>query len=154
MGFVKEFKEFALKGNVMDMAVGVIIGGAFGVIVNSLVKDMIMPVVGIAGKADFSNMYVGLTERTRDQIRAATVLVEGRPLLPSLDKAREMGPVLAYGSFLTVSINFIILAFCIFLMIKAINALKREPAPAPAAPPPPSKQEVLLTEIRDALRSR
>jgi large conductance mechanosensitive channel len=154
MGFVKEFKEFALKGNVMDLAVGVIIGAAFGTIVNSLVKDVIMPVVGIAGKADFTNLYLGLNTETREKIHAATKVVEGKPTLPSLDAAREMGPVLAYGSFITVVINFIILAFCIFLMIKAMNKLQRQPAPAPAVPPPLTKDQVLLTEIRDALRTR
>jgi len=155
MGFVKEFKEFALKGNVMDLAVGVIIGAAFGTIVNSLVKDVIMPVVGIAGKADFTNMYLGLTGETRAKIAShVTRTADGKEVLPSLEAAREMGPVLAYGSFITVVINFIILAFCIFLMVKAMNRLQRQPPPAPAVPPPLTKDQVLLTEIRDALRTR
>jgi large conductance mechanosensitive channel len=148
MGFVKEFKEFALKGNVMDMAVGVIIGGAFGTIVNSMIGDLIMPVVGIFGKRDFSNLYLPLNSDVSKKVAAA-----GANGL-SLADARAAGPVLAYGSFITVVINFVVLALCIFIMIKAINTLKRQPAPAPAAPPPPSKQEVLLTEIRDALRAR
>lgn len=155
MGFVKEFREFALRGNVMDLAVGVIIGGAFGTIVNSMVKDIIMPIVGIAGKADFSNLYFGLTSETRDKIASATTMgADGKPIVPSLDKARELGSVLAYGSFLTVVINFIILAFCIFLMVKAMNMLNRKKVEAtPAAPPAPSATEVLLTEIRDTLRA-
>jgi large conductance mechanosensitive channel len=148
MGFVKEFKEFALKGNVMDMAVGVIIGGAFGTIINSMIADMIMPVIGMAGKADFSNMYISLSEDVRKAVQAA-----GSNGL-SLADARKAGPVLAYGNFITVAINFLILALCIFMMIKMMNKLKKQPAPAPAVPPPPTKEVVLLTEIRDALRAR
>ena len=148
MGFVKEFKEFALKGNVMDMAVGVIIGGAFGTIINSMINDIIMPVVGIAGKADFSNMYVGLNEVARAKIAAATTAANG--VAPSLVDARGMGPVLAYGNFITVAINFIILAFVIFMMVKQINRLKNEaPPPAPA---PTAEDVLLLREIRDALK--
>jgi large conductance mechanosensitive channel len=155
MGFVKEFREFALKGNVMDLAVGVIIGGAFGIIVNSMVKDIIMPIVGIAGKADFSNLYIALNDKARDHIAAkTTVAANGVSSPPSLDVAREGGPVLAYGNFITVVINFIILAFCIFLMVKLMNKLKRQPEAAPAVPPPPSKEEVLLAEIRDAIRAQ
>ena len=154
MGFVKEFREFALKGNVMDLAVGVIIGGALGTIVNSLVKDIIMPVVGIAGKADFTNLYIGLTPATQQKVHDAAVVVNGKEVLPSLDKAREIGPVLAYGSFLTIVLNFVILACCIFLMVKAVNRLKRQPPSAPAVPAPPTKEEVLLTEIRDAIRAK
>jgi large conductance mechanosensitive channel len=148
MGFVKEFKEFALKGNVMDMAVGVIIGAAFGTIINSLISDMIMPIVGIAGKADFSNLYLPLNSKVSEAVDKAGAAGLG------LDAARKIGPVLAYGSFITVVINFLILAFCVFLMIKMMNTLKREPPPAPAAPPPPTKEEILLTEIRDAIRAR
>ncbi len=153
MGFLKEFKEFAMRGNVVDLAVGVIIGGAFGTIINSVVKDVIMPVVGIAGNVDFSNMYLGLTETTRAKIHAAvTTQGDGKIISPSLDKAREMGPVLAYGNFITVVINFIILAFCIFLMIKAMNMAMRKPPPAGAAPPPLTKDQQLLTEIRDLMK--
>jgi large conductance mechanosensitive channel len=149
MGFVKEFKEFALKGNVMDMAVGVIIGGAFGTIINSMINDMIMPVVGMAGKADFSSLYLPLKDETRQKIAALEATGKAVPLTD----ARALGPVLAYGNFITVAINFLILALCIFIMVKAVNSLKKQPPPAPAVPPPPSKQEVLLTEIRDALRA-
>jgi large conductance mechanosensitive channel len=138
MSFGSEFKEFALKGNVMDLAVGVIIGGAFGKIVDSLVGDIIMPVVGkIFGGLDFSNYFIALSGQT------ATNLVE----------AKKAGAVFAYGSFITILINFVILAFIIFLMVKQMNRLKRE---APAAPPPPPaappEDVVLLREIRDALK--
>jgi large conductance mechanosensitive channel len=138
MSFFSEFKEFAVKGNVVDLAVGVIIGGAFGKIVDSLVGDVIMPLVGkVVGGLDFSNYFVPLAGQT------ATTLAE----------AKKAGAVLAYGSFLTVLLNFVILAFVIFLMIKQINRLKRdEPAAAPAAPPPTPEDVVLLREIRDALK--
>jgi large conductance mechanosensitive channel len=138
MSFLSEFKEFAVKGNVIDLAVGVIIGGAFGKIVDSLVGDVIMPVVSkIFGGLDFSNYFIPLAGQT------ATTLVE----------AKKEGAVLAYGSFMTVSLNFIILAFVIFLMIKQINRLKRSaPPPAPAEPPPTPEDIQLLREIRDALK--
>lgn len=139
MSFFSEFKEFAVKGNVVDLAVGVIIGGAFGKIVDSLVGDVIMPVVSkIFGGLDFSNYFIPLAGQT------ATTLAE----------AKRAGAVLAYGSFITVSLNFIILAFVIFLMIKQINRLKREPeaAAAPAAPPPTPEDIQLLREIRDSLK--
>ena len=142
---LKEFKEFAMRGNVIDLAVGVIIGAAFGQIVNSIVKDLIMPLVGIAGSVDFSNKYIPLTEKERH----ATTLPDGS--MAGLEKARELGPVLAYGNFITVLINFIILAFIIFLLIKGMNRLMRKKAEAPAVPPAPTKEEVLLTEMRDAL---
>lgn len=149
MGFVKEFREFALKGNVIDLAVGVIIGGAFGTIINSMINDIIMPVVGIAGKADFSNMYMPLTQETADKIKA--VEAAGTPL--GLEGARKLGPVLAYGNFITVALNFLILALCIFVMVKLFNnARKRFEAEKPAAAPAgPTKDQVLLTEIRDLL---
>ena len=139
MSFFSEFKEFAVKGNVVDLAVGVIIGGAFGKIVDSLVGDVIMPVVSkIFGGLDFSNYFIPLAGQT------ASTLVE----------AKKAGAVLAYGSFITVSLNFIILAFVIFLMIKQINRLKREPdaAPAPAEAPPTPEDIQLLREIRDSLK--
>ena len=139
---LKEFKEFALRGNVMDLAVGVIIGGAFGTIVNSVVNDMIMPLVGIAFSADFSNLYFPLAK----EVRAA---VDANPNL-SLAEARKVGPVLAWGNFITVILNFIILAFIIFLMVKAINSLKKKEVPAAAEPAADVK---LLTEIRDLLRA-
>ncbi len=138
MSFVSEFKEFAVKGNVMDLAVGVIIGGAFGKIVDSVVGDLVMPVVGkIFGGLDFNNYFIPLSGQT------ATTLVE----------AKKAGAVLAYGSFLTILLNFVILAFIIFLMVKQMNKLKREAPPAPPAPPAPTPEDVLLLrEIRDALR--
>ncbi len=138
MSFASEFKEFALKGNVMDLAVGVIIGGAFGKIVESIVGDLIMPVVGkIFGGLDFANYFIPLAGQT------ATTLVE----------AKKAGAVFAYGNFISVAINFIILAFIIFMMVKQVNRLKRAAPPAPPAPPAPTPEDVLLLrEIRDALR--
>ena len=135
MGFMTEFKEFAAKGNVIELAVGVIIGGAFGKIVGSLVDDIIMPLVSRAfGGLDFSNYFIPLAGQT------ATTLAE----------AKKEGAVFAYGNFLTVGINFLILAFIIFMMVRQINRLKRAaPPPAPAAPP---EEVVLLREIRDTLR--
>ncbi|WP_211361504.1 large conductance mechanosensitive channel protein MscL, partial [Ideonella azotifigens] len=135
MGFATEFKEFAIKGNVVDLAVGVIIGGAFGKIVDSVVTDLIMPLVGLAiGGLDFSNYYIQLS---------------GAPAA-TLAEARKAGAVFAYGNFLTVLLNFMILAFIIFLMIKQINRLKaaNPPAPAPAAPAPTPEDVLLLREIR------
>jgi large conductance mechanosensitive channel len=139
MSFLSEFKEFATKGNVMDLAVGVIIGAAFGKIVSSVVEDLIMPVVGrIIGKVDFSNLYVPL----------AAVPESVPNTLAELKKAGV--PVFAYGNFVTVLINFIILAFIIFVIVKQMNRLKRE---APSAPPPaPAEDVLLLREIRDALK--
>ena len=135
MGMVSEFKEFAVKGNVIDLAVGVIIGGAFGKIVDSLVGDIIMPIVGkVLGGLDFSNYFIPLSGQT------ATVLAD----------AKKAGAVFAYGSFITVAINFVILAFIIFLMIRQINKLKKAEPPAPPAPTP--EDVVLLREIRDALK--
>jgi large conductance mechanosensitive channel len=136
---LKEFREFAMRGNVVDLAIGVIIGAAFGKIVDSLVNDIIMPLVGAVGGADFSNYYLGLSSKV-----VATNLVD----------AKKQGPVFAYGNFLTVAVNFLIIAFVLFLVVKGINILKR-PAPAvPAAPAPPSEEVALLTQIRDALASR
>jgi large conductance mechanosensitive channel len=139
MSFASEFKEFAMKGNVVDLAVGVIIGGAFGKIVDSAVNDLIMPIVGrIVGKVDFSNLYVVLAD-----------IPAGVPnTLAELKKAGV--PVFGYGNFITILLNFLILAFVIFLMIKQMNRLKRE-AP-PAAPPAPPEDVVLLREIRDSLK--
>ena len=138
MSFSSEFKEFAVKGNVIDLAVGVIIGGAFGKIVDSLVGDLIMPIVGkIFGGLDFSNYFIPLAGQT------ATVLAD----------AKKAGAVFAYGSFITVAINFLILAFIIFMMVKQVNRLKNAEPPAPPTPPAPTPEDVLLLrEIRDALR--
>ena len=134
-----EFREFAMKGNVVDLAVGVIIGAAFGAIVTSLVGDIIMPVIGAAtGGLDFSNYYVPLSKAV-----TATNLAD----------AKKQGAVLAYGSFLTLTINFIIIAFVLFLVIRAMNTLKRKEETNPAEPPKPSEEVVLLTEIRDHLQT-
>ena len=144
MSMIKEFREFAIKGNVIDLAVGVIIGGAFGKIVGSVVDDLIMPVVGkLVGNMDFSNLFLALGD-----VPAGTAL--------TLAELRKAGvPVFAYGNFLTVALNFLILAFAIFLMVKQINRLKRaEPAPAPAAPPPTPEDVLLLREIRDSLKQK
>lgn len=139
MSFISEFKEFAVKGNVVDLAVGVIIGGAFGKIVDSLVNDLIMPLIGkVVGGLDFSNYYLALA---------------GQQAGLTLADAKKAGAVFAYGSFLTVALNFMILAFIIFLMIKQINRMKKEaPAAAPAAPAPTPEDIVLLREIRDSLK--
>ncbi|MEP7318729.1 MAG: large conductance mechanosensitive channel protein MscL [Panacibacter sp.] len=141
MGFVKEFKEFAVKGNVIDLAVGVIIGGAFGKIVDSVITDLIMPLVAkLIGSPDFSNAYIAL--------------VDGVPPGTSLADAKKIGPVFAYGNFLTVALNFLLLAFAVFLMVKAINSMKRkeEAKVAPAGPPELSSTDKLLVEIRDSLK--
>ncbi|MFY9477635.1 MAG: large conductance mechanosensitive channel protein MscL [Aquabacterium sp.] len=139
MTFMTEFKEFAVKGNVVDLAVGVIIGGAFGKIVDSVVNDLIMPLVGkVVGGLDFSNYYVALA---------------GQPAGLALADAKKLGAVFAWGNFVTVALNFAILAFIIFLMIKQINRLRAQPAPAaPAAPAPTPEDIVLLREIRDSLK--
>jgi large conductance mechanosensitive channel len=142
---LNEFKAFIARGNVMDLAVGVIIGGAFGGIVKSLVEDMIMPIVGaIFGGFDFSNYYIPLSKEAFGQ--------------PTLALARSRGAVFAYGNFITVLINFLILAVIIFLMIKAVNILReqveRKEKEAPAEVPPPPADVALLTEIRDLLAKR
>ena len=135
MAIIQEFKEFAVKGNMIDLAVAVIIGGAFGKIVDSLVKDVVMPVVGLAlGGVDFSNLFVTL----------------GKGSYATLAEAEKAGAaVLKYGAFLQTLVDFLIIAWIVFIAIKAINRLKREQPPAPAAPP---EDIVLLREIRDALR--
>jgi large conductance mechanosensitive channel len=137
MSMGSEFKEFAVKGNVIDLAVGVIIGGAFGKIVDSLVGDLIMPIVGkIFGGLDFSNYFLPLAGQT------ATVLAE----------AKKTGAVFAYGNFITVAINFLILAFIIFMMVKQVNRMKK--AEPPAAPAPTPEDVVLLRQIRDSLAKK
>jgi large conductance mechanosensitive channel len=134
---LKEFREFAVKGNVVDLAIGVIIGAAFGGIVTSLVGDIIMPIVGaITGGLDFSNYFTPLS-------KAVTA--------GNLADAKKQGAVLAWGNFLTLTLNFIIIAFVLFVVIRAINTLKRKDEAAPA-PPKPTRQEELLTEIRDLLK--
>ena len=135
---LKEFRDFAMKGNVVDLAVGVIIGAAFGAIVSSLVADIIMPLIGsITGGLDFSNYFIGLSKAV-----TATNLAD----------AKKQGAVLAYGNFLTLVINFLIIAFVLFIVIRAMTMLKRKEAAAPAAPPKPTREEELLTEIRDLLK--
>jgi large conductance mechanosensitive channel len=138
MSMLSEFKEFAVKGNVVDMAVGIIIGAAFGGIINSLVNDVIMPPVGLLlGKVDFSNLFIDLSGKG----------------FTALSEAKKAGaPVMAYGAFLNTIINFAILAFVIFLVVQGVNRLKRQQAAAPAAAPPaPPAEETLLREIRDLL---
>ena len=139
MSIASEFKEFAVKGNVMDLAVGVIIGGAFGKIVDSVVGDLIMPIVGkIFGGLDFNNYYIALAGQAA-----------GLPLV----EAKKAGAVFAYGSFITIALNFVILAFIIFLMVKQMNRLRRDAPPPPPAPPaPPAEDVLLLREIRDSLK--
>jgi large conductance mechanosensitive channel len=133
---LKEFREFALRGNVVDLAIGFIIGAAFSGLVQSVVNDLIMPIVGLlTGGIDFSQMYVQLS---------------GAPAA-TLEQARENGATLAYGNFITLLINFLIVAWVLFLIVKAMNRMKRQPQPAPATPPPPTREEVLLGEIRDLL---
>ncbi|MBV8250797.1 MAG: large conductance mechanosensitive channel protein MscL [Comamonas sp.] len=143
MGMMQEFREFAIKGNVMDLAVGVIIGGAFGKIVDSVVNDLIMPLVGlIFGKLDFSNLFVVLG-----------TMPEGVPR--TLDALKKAGvPVFAYGNFITVAVNFLILAFIIFMMVKQVNRLKREAPAAPAEAPATPEDIQLLREIRDSLNRK
>jgi large conductance mechanosensitive channel len=137
-GFLREFREFAIKGNVVDLAVGIIIGVAFGKIVSSLVDDVIMPPIGLLlGRVDFGNLFINLSEQE----------------FASLAAARAAGaPVVAYGSFINTLINFVIVAFAVFLLVKQINRLKRY-AGVEGTPPAPPKQEVLLEEIRDILKT-
>ncbi len=141
MGMIQEFREFAVKGNVIDLAVGVIIGAAFGKIVDSVVADLIMPMVGLVfGKLDFSSLFVVL-----GTVPPGTAM--------TLDALKKAGvPVLAYGNFITVAVNFIILAFIIFMMVRQINRIKREAPAAPVAAPATPEDVVLLREIRDSLR--
>ena len=135
---LKEFREFAMRGNVVDMAVGIIIGAAFGAIVNSLVGDIIMPIIGaITGGLDFSNYYVPLAK----SVTAS-----------NLADAKKQGAVLAWGNFITLTLNFLIIAIVLFVVVRAMNQLKRHEAAAPTAPPKPSREEELLTEIRDLLK--
>ena len=134
-----EFKEFALKGNALTLAIGFIIGAAFSKVVDALVNDLIMPIIGIAGKADFSNYYVPLSSAV-----TATNLAD----------ARKQGGVFAYGDFISAVINFLIIAVALFIVIKGINTMTRRAAKEPPVPAPPTKEVVLLTEIRDQLARR
>jgi large conductance mechanosensitive channel len=140
---LKEFKEFALRGNVVDLAIGVVIGAAFGKIVDSLVGDVIMPIIGAIGGADFSSYFIPLTSA------AAPGGATGYAQL------KDAGfPMIGYGQFITVAINFIIIAWVLFMVVKAMNTLQKKEAAAPAAPPPPTADQVLLGEIRDLLAKR
>jgi large conductance mechanosensitive channel len=145
----EEFREFALRGNVADLAVGVIVGAAFGKIVSALVSDLIMPpIAALVGNIDFTNLYLPLSEKvTRLQEKTPDTHL-------SLDAAQKAGPVLAWGDFVTITLNFLITAFCIFLLVKGMNALKRQEQAKPTLPPEPTAQEKLLTEIRDLLKNR
>lgn len=138
MGMLKEFRDFAMRGNVVDLAVGVIIGGAFGKITASLVNDIMMPVLGLVlGKVNFANLFVALNSES----------------YPSVQAARDAGaPIITYGLFINVVVDFIIVAFALFLVIKAMNRLKKKEEAAPAAPAAPPADIVLLTEIRDLLK--
>ncbi|MFO1184841.1 MAG: large conductance mechanosensitive channel protein MscL [Bauldia sp.] len=140
---LKEFREFAMKGNMVDLAIGVIIGAAFGGLVKSIVEDILMPIVGrFTGNVNFTNMFIQL----------------GGAPAATLEAARANGPVIAYGNFLTLLINFLIVAWVLFMVVKAMNQMKKRaaaaPPPAPAAPPPPSKEVELLGQIRDLLARR
>lgn len=137
---LKEFKEFAMRGNVLDMAIGIIIGGAFGKIISSFVADVLMPPLGLLmGKVDFSNLFIDLSGQSYATLKAA----------------KDAGAAtINYGLFVNSVIDFVIVAFAIFLLLKQVNRLTRKPEPAPAAPPPPPADVVLLTEIRDLLKSR
>ncbi len=135
---LKEFKQFALRGNMVDLAIGVIIGGAFGGLVNSIVADLLMPVIGlITGGIDFTNLYVQLS---------------GVPVANDLEEARKAGATIAYGNFVTLAINFLIVAFVLFLVVKVMNRMKTESEPAVEAPPEVPADIALLAEIRDLLK--
>ena len=138
---LQEFKKFALRGNVVDLAIGVIIGAAFGKIVGSLVDDIIMPVIGrVFGGLDFTNYFLGLTPAASQA--------------PTYDAAKKAGATLGYGNFITVSVNFLIIAFVLFLLIRGMNRIIREEERAAPPPAPPTKDQELLTEIRDLLKAR
>jgi len=134
---IEEFKKFALKGNVVDLAIGIIIGAAFGKIVESLVGDLFMPIIGaVTGGLDFSNYFISMSSKVTAD---------------SLAEAKKQGAVLGWGNFITVCLNFLIVALALFFVVKGINRLRHQEAEKPSAPPPPPRQEVLLEEIRDLL---
>lgn len=136
---LQEFKDFAMKGNVVDLAIGVIIGGAFGKIVESMVADIIMPIIGaVTGGIDFSNLYLSLGAKVAAGVGYAD--------------AKKLGAMLGFGQFLTFVVNFLIIAWVLFMVVKAMNKMKKTEATAPASPAPPSDEVVLLTQIRDALK--
>lgn len=145
MGMIKEFKAFAMKGNLVDMAVGVVMGGAFGKVISSFIDGMIMPLIGkLLGGVDFNNIYISLSD-------AVTTAKMANPTLP-LEEAKKLGPVIAVGTFVTMLIDFIVVAFVVFMVIKALNNMKKKEAEVPAAPPEPTNEEKLLMEIRDSLK--
>jgi large conductance mechanosensitive channel len=138
---LQEFKKFAMRGSVVDLAIGVIIGAAFGKIIDSMVNDVLMPIIGrLFGGLDFSNYFLGLTSAASQA--------------PTYEAARKAGATLGYGQFITVTVNFVIIAFILFLVIKAMNRVFQQEAAAPPPPAPPSKEEQLLAEIRDLLKAR
>jgi large conductance mechanosensitive channel len=138
---LQEFKKFAMRGNVVDLAIGVIIGAAFGKIIDSLVNDVIMPIVGrVTGGLDFTNYFVGLTPAASQA--------------PTYDAAKKAGAAIGYGSFITVSVNFLIIAWVLFLVVRGLNRMFHQEQAAPPPPAPPTKQEQLLEEIRDLLKAR
>lgn len=151
-GLIKEFKEFITRGNAFDLAIGVIIGGAFTPVVNSMVKDIIMPVVSLGvGKANFEHLYLPLSPGA---VQAAADAIEAGQPLPALKTMTDAGhTVLPYGNFINALVSFFFLMLGVFILVKIVNTLRRPaPTPAPAAPPPPPRQEVLLEEIRDLLK--
>jgi large conductance mechanosensitive channel len=140
MSLSKEFREFAVKGNVLDLAIGIIIGAAFGTVVSSFVEDVVMPPIGkLIGGVDFTNLYIPLDEKTKG--------------LNTLAEAKAAGAVIAYGNFLQNVITFLIIAFAVFLLVKAVNSLRRKQAVAPEVPLAPTREEIILLDIRDALRN-
>jgi len=175
MGLVSDFRDFIMRGNVVDLAVGVIIGAAFGAVTNSMVKDVLMPPIGkLAGNLDFSNLYISLSDKVdaanaakaqaagtaattqaEGMMAGASHLLSGADRLPLAD-AQKLGPVIAYGNFITILINFIIVAFCVFLIVKGVSIIQKrfakEKLAAEAATP--SADVVLLSEIRDILKSK
>ncbi|HEX3357373.1 MAG TPA: large conductance mechanosensitive channel protein MscL [Tepidisphaeraceae bacterium] len=168
MGIISEFREFALKGNMIDLAVGVVIGAAFNTVTQSVVNDILMPPIGkLIGNVDFKNLYISLSDNIDQQNMAvaatqpsgsaggALAALSSSARLP-LEEAKKLGAVIAYGNFITTLINFLIVALSVFMVVKVMNMAKKrfEKQEAAAPPPPPSTQEVLLTEIRDILKTR
>lgn len=150
MRIIKEFKEFIAHGNAFDLAIGVIVGGAFAPIVKSMVDDIIMPVVSLGtGKVDFSNLYVPLSVKGIETVKAA---VASGAKLPTLAEAKTEGAVIAYGNLLNAFVTFFFVMLGVFILVKIANTLRKKEEEAPTAPPEPTKTEVLLTEIRDALK--
>lgn len=150
MSMLKEFKEFAMRGNLVDMAIGVVIGAAFGKVVTAFIDGLVMPLIGkLTGGVDFNNKFISLSDKVTEALAANPTL--------AIEDAKKLGAVWAYGSFITVLIDFLIVAFVMFMVIKGMNRMKRKQDAAPAAPAPapaPTKEEILLGEIRDLLKNR